>query len=397
MCFVNYIFSDNINHVKPSAADRMLQQMGDKNLISLAGGNPSPDVFPIREIKRISAEVLSENPIEILQYSTTEGNRELIDSAWEFYLEHGLHVTTEDAMMVTSGSQQVPDLVAKCFCNAGDYVFVENPSYYLTLDTFRSYGVRLVGIPMEKDGMCIDILKSEIEKKKPKVLYCIPNYHNPTGICTSIRKRKEIYDICAQNDVIILEDNPYGEITFSGQGLPDIKNLDEKGIVILARSLSKIIAPGIRISTCIANQEIIKKMVVAKRCSDVHSNVWSQKICAKILKTIDMDAHIRKLQNYYGKKADLLQKYLGEKIGNCIQWIPVVGGMFLWITLPNSINMQEVVERLLNKKVAVVPGNIFYVDQSKECSNIRLNFSTPSEKELELAIELLAEVIRDMK
>lgn len=393
---MDYIFSNNIQQIKPSAADKMLEQMCAKDLISLAGGNPSSDVFPVRTIEAISSEILRENPIDVLQYSVTEGDAELRKNAYEFMVKRGSIFSEEDDLMVTSGSQQIPDLVAKCFCNAGDYVLVENPSYYLTLDTFRGYGVNLVGIPMESDGMNTDFLEKEIIEKKPKVLYCIPNYHNPTGITTSLQKRKKIYELCVENDVLILEDDPYGDIAFDGNVLPNIKSLDENGIVILAKSFSKIIAPGIRVSMCVANQNVIKKMIIAKRCTDVHSSVWSQKICAKILKEIDMDEHITSLQNYYGKKATFMQEMLQKHIGDYVTWIRPQGGMFLWMTLADEFDMPDVVQRLIDRKVAVVPGNIFYVDQNAKCNNIRLNFSTPSESNIEKAFIEFEKVMKDI-
>lgn len=393
---MDYIFSNNIQQIKPSAADKMLEQMCAKDLISLAGGNPSSDVFPVEKISEISAKILSENPIDILQYSVTEGDEELRKSAYDFVIKRGFQLSEEDELIITNGSTQIPDLVAKCFCNTGDYVLVENPSYYLSLDTFRGYGVNLVGIPMENDGMDMDILEKEIIEKKPKVLYCIPNYNNPTGITTSLQKRKKIYELCAKYGVLILEDDAYGDIAFSGNPIPSIKSLDKEGIVILAKSFSKIIAPGIRISMCIANKAIMNKLVIAKRCTDVHTSVWSQKICAKILQEMDMDEHLTSLQQYYGKKATFMQEMLQEHIGDYVTWITPQGGMFLWMTLADEFDMPDVVQRLIDRKVAVVPGNIFYVDQNAKCNNIRLNFSTPSESNIEKAFIEFEKVMKDI-
>ncbi|MCI8791863.1 MAG: PLP-dependent aminotransferase family protein [Eubacterium sp.] len=391
---MEYHFSKLIQGIKPSAADRMLEQMNDPELLSLAGGNPSPETFPIEEIRQASSRLLETDPIRILQYSVTEGYAPLRKAAREYFVSRGQHFEPDDELIITSGSQQAPDLAAKCFLEYGDVVVVEDPSYYLTLDTFRSHGIRLAGVPMEEDGMDLHELEKAIRQYHPKMLYTIPNFHNPTGITTSLEKRQKIYDICTRNHVLILEDNPYGDICFGESELPLIKNFDSEGSVILAQSLSKIIAPGLRVSACIANKKVIQKFILAKRCADVHTPTWGQYICEQILVNLDMDEHIRKLRLYYKEKCDVMLNGVEQYFPEDIKLIHPQGGMFMWVTLPDRFSMPDIVERALDQNVAVVPGNIFFVDQNAPCQSIRMNYSTPSVEDIGNAVSAIGKILR---
>lgn len=390
---MNYHFSKLIQNIRPSAADRMLEQMNDPQLLSLAGGNPSPETFPINEIQRASNQLLETDPIRVLQYSVTEGYAPLRKAAWKYFVSRGQHFQQDDELIITSGSQQVPDLAAKCFLEPGDVIIVENPSYYLTLDTFRGHGIRLIGVDMEEDGMDIHKLEKAIQKYHPKMLYTIPNFHNPTGITTSVEKRRKIYDICAGNNILILEDNPYGEIYFGDSPLPLIKSFDSDGIVILAQSLSKIIAPGLRVSACIADKKIIRKFILAKRCTDVHTPTWGQYICEQILVNKDMNEHIKKICSYYKEKCSVMLNEITQNFPDDIKLIHPQGGMFMWVTLPERFSMPDIVEMALKQNVAVVPGNIFFVNQNAACQSIRMNYSTPSAEDIRNAVSVIGKIL----
>lgn len=390
---MNYHFSKLIQNIRPSAADRMLEQMNDPQLLSLAGGNPSPETFPIDEIQRASCQLLETDPVRVLQYSVTEGYAPLRKVAWEYFISRGQNFQQEDELIITSGSQQVPDLAVKCFLESGDAIIVENPSYYLTLDTFRGHGIHLIGVDMEEDGMDINKLEEVVQKYHPKMLYTIPNFHNPTGITTSVEKRRKIYDICAANNILILEDNPYGEICFGNVPLPLIKSFDSEGIVILAQSLSKIIAPGLRVSACIANKKIVQKFVLAKRCTDVHTSTWGQYICEQILSNKDMGEHVKKLCSYYKSKCNIMLDEIVQKFPDDIRLVRPQGGMFMWVTLPERFSMPNIVEMALKQNVAVVPGNIFLVNQNEACQSIRMNYSTPSTEDIKKAISIIGKIL----
>ena len=242
-------------------------------------------------------------------------------------------------------------------------------------------------------AVSVPVEKKVVQKYHPKMLYTIPNFHNPTGITTSVEKRRKIYDICAANNILILEDNPYGEICFGNVPLPLIKSFDSEGIVILAQSLSKIIAPGLRVSACIANKKIVQKFVLAKRCTDVHTSTWGQYICEQILSNKDMGEHVKKLCSYYKSKCNIMLDEIVQKFPDDIRLVRPQGGMFMWVTLPERFSMPNIVEMALKQNVAVVPGNIFLVNQNEACQSIRMNYSTPSTEDIKKAISIIGKIL----
>jgi 2-aminoadipate transaminase len=390
---VKYNFSNRINAVKPSAVGNVLKMMGDPTLISFAGGNPAPDSFPVEKIREISDELLSKDPIGTLQYSITEGYPDLIKEATKFINRDMEIVKNRDSMIITSGSQQIVDFSIKILCNEGDVVLAENPSFMAALDSIRSNGACLEGIKMDSDGVNLEDLEAKISAKiAPKVMYLIPNFQNPTGITMSFEKRKAAYALAVKHGVIILEDNPYGELRFSGDHIPPIKSLDKDGIVIYAASLSKIMSPGMRVACAVGPSEIMNKFKTAKMVNDVHSAVWGQRVCERILATYDMRTHLEKLKNIYGSKSKLVIDTMEKEFHPDVTFTHPDGGMFIWVTLPEGVNMQEFVKAALNQKVALVPGNAFCIDSSLPCQSFRISFSTPSEENIIKGLKILGKL-----
>ena len=344
---MQYNFSNRFKNLKPSPAGDILAMMGDPTLIKFSGGNPATDSFPIDKITEFSNEVLTTKPLSVLEYGLTEGYHPLLQEAKKFLNRDGNVVRDEDMMICTSGSQQIADFLAKVVCNEGDTVLTEDPSFLGVLDSIRSNGANLVGVKMEDDGIDLSDLEEKLQiKPTPKFIYVIPNFQNPTGITMSLEKRKAVYELCKKYGVLILEDNPYGQLRFSGEAVPPIKSFDEEGIVIYAASFSKIIAPGIRVACAVGKPEIIGAIKQVKFLNDVHSTTWSQVICERILATCDMDAQIEKLKEIYGAK----------------------------------------------NKVALVPGTAFLADTSMPCQSFRMNFSTPSTEDIIKGIEILGKL-----
>lgn len=393
---VQYKFSNRINAVKPSAAGNILKLMGDPTLISFSGGNPAPDSFPVEKIREISDELLAKDPIGTLQYSLTEGYPGLIKEAAKFINRDMEIVKDSDSMIITSGSMQIVDFSLKILCNEGDVVLAEDPSFMAALDSIRSNGGRLVGIKMDSDGVNLEDLEAKISAKPtPKVMYLIPNFQNPTGITMSWKKRKAVYNLAVKYGVIIIEDNPYGELRFSGEHIPPIKSLDKDGIVIYAASLSKIMCPGMRVACAVGPSEIMSKFKTAKLVNDVHSTVWSQRVCERILATYDMPAHLEKLKNIYGSKSKVAVDTMEKEFHPAVTFTHPEGGMFIWVTLPEGVNMQEFVKAALNEKVALVPGNAFSIDGSLPCQSFRISFSTPSEEDIVKGMKILGKLTYD--
>lgn len=389
---MEYSFSDRVQALKPSAIREIFKYAADPEVVSLSAGNPSPEAFPIEEIKEISSRLLEENPIGVLQYSVTEGYPQLRETLKEYMKSHHNVGRDFDDILITTGAQQIMDLATKSLVNEGDVVITEAPSFIGSLNTFRSYNAKLVGVKIDDDGMNMEELEKALQThKNARFIYTIPNFQNPSGITMSLEKRKKMYELAKKYNVLILEDNPYGDLRYSGEYIPCIKSFDEDGIVLYAGSMSKVISPGIRVAYVIAPKPIFQKMVVCKQGNDVHTNIWSQMVCNELMTKYDFDSHLEKLRNLYRKKAqfmmDLMDKYL-VPIG--ITYAKITGGLFTMCTLPDYVDMQEFCKDAIKNKVCVVPGNAFLTDESEECHTFRVNFSTPTDEQLEKGIKLLA-------
>lgn len=389
---MEYSFSDRVQALKPSAIREIFKYAADPEVVSLSAGNPSPEAFPIEEIKEISSRLLEENPIGVLQYSVTEGYPQLRETLKEYMKSHHNVGRDFDDILITTGAQQIMDLATKSLVNEGDVVITEAPSFIGSLNTFRSYNAKLVGVKIDDDGMNMEELEKALQThKNARFIYTIPNFQNPSGITMSLEKRKKMYEFAKKYNVLILEDNPYGDLRYSGEYIPCIKSFDDEGIVLYAGSMSKVISPGIRVAYVIAPKPIFQKMVVCKQGNDVHTNIWSQMVCNELMTKYDFDTHLEKLRNLYRKKAqfmmDLMDKYL---VPMGITYAKITGGLFTMCTLPDYVDMQEFCKDAIKNKVCVVPGNAFLTDESEECHTFRVNFSTPTDEQLEKGIKLLA-------
>lgn len=390
---MEYEFSHRVSNLKPSAIREIFKYAADPDVISLSAGNPSPDAFPTKAIEEISAKVLKENPISVLQYGITEGYPALRKTMMDYMKsEHNIGNDNDD-ILITTGAQQIMDLCSKALVNEGDVVICEAPSFIGSLNTFRSYNAKLVGVNVEADGMNIDELeKALIANPNAKFIYTIPNFQNPSGVTMSLEKRKRIYSLAKQYGVLILEDNPYGDLQYSGEYIPCIKSFDEAGIVIYAGSFSKVISPGIRVAYCICPKQIFQKLVVCKQGNDVHTNMWSQYICNEFITKYNFNAHLEKLREIYAKKAQFCMDLLDKYCAPAITYNKIDGGLFIWCDLEKSIDMPSFCKEAVLNKVCVVPGNAFLTDENKECHSFRINFSTPTDEQLEKGIKILGKL-----
>lgn len=394
---MEYIFSDRVNTLKPSAIREIFKYASDPEVVSLSAGNPAPDAFPTKEIAEISARLMAERPVDALQYSVTEGYVPLRNYL-KNYMKNKYNIgTSSDDLIVTSGAQQVMDLVTKSLCNEGDVVICEEPSFIGSLNSFRSYNAKLVGVPVESDGMNIEILEEKLKtEKNVKFIYIISNFQNPSGVTTSLEKRKAIYELAKKYSVLILEDNPYGELRYYGEDIPSIKSFDTDGLVIYAGSFSKVISPGMRIGWCVAPAPIIQKMVVCKQGEDVHTNIWSQMVAYEFVTKYDFEAHLEMLRNLYRKKAQYMMDLLDEHLAPYITYDKIDGGLFIMCKLPDYIDMPDFCKQAVLRKVCVVPGNAFLTDENEVCHTFRVNFSTPTDEQLKKGVEILGELIKEI-
>lgn len=395
---MDYIFSDKVSSLQPSVIREILKFTSDPEVISLAAGNPAPEAFPVKEIAGIAARLLAENPINALQYSVTEGYTPLRSRLKERMKKADCFDENSDELIITSGAQQANELACKVLLNEGDTLFCEAPSFIGSLNAFKSYNVNLVGIPMEEDGMKLDALEEALRTaNKPKLIYIIPNFQNPTGLCTSLEKRKAIYELAKKYGVMILEDNPYGDIRFAGKNIPSIKTMDKDGIVIYSRTFSKTLAPGLRVGYVSAPKPVVQKMVVCKQVSDVHTNIMAQMICDEYLKNYDMDAHLEEIRAIYRHKCGLMLDEIDKNFSKNITVTKPEGGLFIWATLPEGSDMMGFCNTAVQKyKVAVVPGTAFLIHETDKTSSFRLNFSTPTDEQLIKGCEILGKLSKEM-
>lgn len=394
---MNYTFSNRIAAVQPSAIREILKATADPNVISFAAGNPAPEAFPVKSIENIIGIIMGDSPVAALQYSVSEGYPPLREATRTFALSREPGVATgDDLVLIVSGAQQGIDLTIKSLVNEGDTVLSETPSFVSALNTIRSYGANLVGIPVDNDGINLELLEQALkEQPRVKLLYTIPNFQNPTGVTMSAEKRRAVYDLCRAHGVMILEDNPYGDLRFAGKHVPSIKSLDTDGLVVYVGSYSKIIAPGLRVGYVIANKDFCPKLVVAKQCSDVHSNILAQMVCERFLVSCNMPSHLMNLQRIYDAKAELMMNSLTAACGDLLRWNRPSGGLFLWCTLPQGADMNAFCNASAAAGVAVVPGNAFLTDEQAPCDSFRVNYSTPSNEQIVRGAELLGSTLKN--
>lgn len=339
---MEYIFSDRISSLQPSAIREILKATADPAIIPFAAGNPDTAAFPVEDVRAIAAQILENDPITALQYGVTEGYAPLRTRVSD-YMKTKHNIGRDfDSLIITSGAQQVMDLATKALCNFGDTVICETPSFIGSLNCFRSYGVQLRGVPVEADGMNMEILEQKLkENKNVRFIYTIPNFQNPSGATMSLEKRKRLYALAKAYNVLILEDNPYGELRVKGEHLPSIKSFDEDGIVLYAGSFSKIFAPGVRVAYVIAPSPIVAKMTVGKQASDVHTPVLNQMLVERWMATTDFEAHIEKIRGIYRRKLNLMCDLIDEKLGGFVEYVRPEGGMFVWCKLPERVDMMD--------------------------------------------------------
>lgn len=386
---MDYTFSQRIRSLKPSAIREILKAASTPGMIPFAAGNPAAEVFPTQLVEHLTQEILQTQPVTALQYGVSEGYeplRQLLRKTLQ--AEQGIGRETDD-LLITAGAQQVMDLAAKVLCNEGDTILCESPSFIGSLNCFRSYNANLVGIDMQPDGIDLAQLEHALQTQKNVCfLYVIPNFQNPTGITMSLEKRRAVYALAKQYGILILEDNPYGELRVRGENIPSIKSMDEDGIVLYAGSFSKILAPGLRVGYALAPAGLIAKMTVGKQTSDVHSPMLCQMLAHLWMQRKDAD-YFDFLRGVYRRKMDVMCDLLDSRLGDFFQYQKPQGGLFVWCALPEGVDMLSYCKLTLEHMVAVVPGTAFLTDEKQSSRHIRLNFSTPPDERIIAGMEIL--------
>ena len=393
---MSYTISKKFADMKPSAVREILKQTNQPGMIAFAGGSPAVEAFPCDEVKALSNKILSENNVSALVYGVSEGYEPLREQV-EIWIKEKENIKSEDdVVIITSGGTQVMDITTRVLASEGNSVICENPSFIGSLNAFRSHGCKLVGVPIDEDGMNIEALEEAIRNTPDaKFIYTIPNFQNPGGTTLSLEKRKKMYALAKENNLVILEDNPYGKLRVEGEDVPSIKSMDTDGIVVYAGSFSKILAPGIRVAYAVVPKKFAGAFTIGKQVSDVHTGVLNQMIVSRWFDEYDVDLHIENIRKVYRRKLNLMCDCLDEYCKDFITYVRPQGGLFIWAKLPENVDMLEYVNNLLKQNVAVVPGTAFMVDDAKPCSYIRLNFSTPSDEDIVRGVRIMGEIAKE--
>jgi len=384
-------FTSHVKGLSTSIIREILKYSSQPGVISLAGGYPSPDMFPIEGLKESANAVIDEYKSVALQYSFSMGLPQFREAIADRETMLGAKSKMEN-ILITSGSQQGIELVARAFIDPGDYIITENPTYVGALQAFNYYKPRYATVEMDHDGMLVDQVEDAIKKYKPRFIYTVSTFQNPTGITMTTERKKALIEIALKYNIPIVDDNPYGELRYTGENLPTMKALGGDAVISLG-TFSKIAAPGLRIGWMNAPESILPMFEKIKQGSDLHTSTFSQFILYDFIDTGKLSEHIPKIIKSYGAKRDLMLKELDKHFPPEITWTRPEGGLFLWCELPNGLSASELLPEAIKEKVTYVYGRPFFPDGSGD-NTFRLNFSNASHEMISTAIERLGRIFK---
>jgi 2-aminoadipate transaminase len=391
------LFAERTKVMKSSAMRDLMALTERDDVISLAGGLPDTSTFPPDSYASLMSVVAAESCSRALQYGPTEGLGLVKNCIIQVMQVEGIDVDP-DEVLVTTGGQQVIDLVCKTLLDPGDVVVTEAPTYPGAVPTFCAYQADVVQVTMDRDGMVVEELEPlldalEAEGRRPKFVYTVPNFHNPAGVTMSLERRRELVRIAGERELLILEDNPYGLLRYEGTPLPTLRSLDDE-FVIYASTFSKILSPGVRLGWTTAPAPILQKMNIGKQASDLCSSSISQYFVSAYFDSGPWEEYVRSLIEIYRRRRDVMLDSLAEHFPREAEWTHPEGGLFIWATLPDYIDTTDLLARALEEHVAFVPGRAAFVD-GRGGSSMRLNFSGVDEDEIREGIRRIGEVVRE--
>lgn len=379
--------------LEPSTIREILKVTAEPHVISFAGGLPAPELFPVEEIRTSAEAVLGELGPEALQYGESEGFRPL--RRWIAAEMHARGVeTSADHVLVTNGSQQVLDLVGKAVLDPGDVVLTETPTYLAAIQAFQVHEVDFVSVPTDQHGLIPELLPDLIRQHRPKLLYTIPNFQNPTGITLAAERREQTARIAAEHELLVVEDDPYGKLRYRGDDLPPIRHWDTSGRVLYASTFSKTIAPGLRVGWLVAPEGMFEPLLILKQASDLHTSGLDQRIAHHYLTHFDQQAQLERIRSAYGERFGLMDEALHAELPSGYSWTSPDGGMFLWVTAPEPVDTLRLLERAVERDVAFVPGRDFFPTDGGS-NYLRLNFSNSTPDRIREGVARLGALCRD--
>ncbi|KXL54265.1 2-aminoadipate transaminase [Anaerotignum neopropionicum] len=387
-------FADRMNLLTGSEIRELLKLTAQPDIISFAGGLPAPELFPVEGMKAAAIKTLEESGEAAMQYSTTEGfpplRQKIVD---RMKAKNGIQ-TDIDHILITSGSQQGLDFAGRVFLNPGDVVLMESPSYLGAINAFKASEPKFVEVPTDNNGMLMEELEKILATTdNVKMIYVIPDFQNPSGRTWTLERREKFMEIINKFEIPVIEDNPYGELRFENENMPSLKSMDTKDLVIFLGTFSKILAPGYRLGWVCAEDEILEKFNFIKQGADLQSSTVSQIETNTFLEMNDLDQHVAKIKEVYGKRRNCMLKAMEEYFPKECTWTYPDGGLFTWVILPEYMDAKELATQCLEKKVAYVPGGSFFPNGGHE-NTFRMNYSNMPEEKIEEGIKRIAEVIK---
>ena len=400
-------FAERTEGMKSSVIRELLKYVEDPQVISFAGGLPAPEVFPRGRAAAAARLILEEHSGSALQYGPTEGYRPLRELLVRHMGRYGIDVVPEN-VLITTGSQQALDLIGRLLLNPGDHVVTEEPTYLGAIQAFTACQAHYLTVPIDQEGMRVDLLEEAL-RAAPKFVYVLPNFQNPSGVTLSLARRGRLAEMCAHYGTPIVEDDPYGQLRYEGEHLPPLVKIDAelhgcahgersfRGGVLYVGTLSKTLAPGLRVGWVVAPQEVIAKLVQMKQGTDLHTSTLSQMLAYETAREGFLDSHVRHIRAVYGERRNAMLRALTLHFPPPVTWTEPQGGLFLWVTLPPSVDSQAVLRAALAHKVAFVPGAAFH-PRGGGANTLRLNFSYCRPEVIEEGIARLGAVLcRELK
>jgi 2-aminoadipate transaminase len=387
--------------MKSSIVREILKITSQPDVISFAGGMPAPELFPLKEIEQACVKVLRKHGSSALQYSISEGYVPLREFIVQKMARYNI-MATVDNVLITTGSQQGLDLVARVLVDPGDVIIVEAPTFVGALQSFTAYQASYASVPLDDEGMMVDVLEQKIVETHPKFMYVLPNFQNPAGVTLSKNRRERLVTLAHQYGVPILEDDPYGELRFEGEHLEPLVVLSARqngqqsgyfeGDVIYMSTFSKTLAPGLRLGWVVAPVEVIKKLVQAKQGADLHTSTFDQMMAYEVVSDGFLDEHVKEIKETYRQRRDAMLTAMDQRFPDGTTWTRPQGGLFLWVRLPEGVDCEELIKEAIEQKVAFVPGTAFYADGSGHDS-LRLTFATCPSDMIDEGIKRLGKAI----
>ncbi len=391
------LYAHRTEGMRASDIREILKVTAQPEVISLAGGLPAPELFPVDEYRRAFEWVFESNGAQALQYGPSEGYRPLRTFVAERMSRFGMNCAPDD-ILITNGSQQALDLIGKILLNPGDAVLVEKPTYMGALQAFNQYQPSYTVVPMDEDGMCVDEVERLIDRRGDggapiKFIYAIPNFQNPTGRSMSLERRQRLVEVASQYGVPVVEDDPYGELRYEGAHLPSLKSLDTTGSVIYLGTFSKILAPGFRLGWMLGSPEVMETLIHGKQPSDLHTGMAIQMATYEVAKDGFIDKHVEHIKVFYRERRDVMLQALAEHFPPDAHYTRPAGGLFVWAELPRSVDTRELLLDAIQDRVAFVPGQGFHPDNSGT-NTMRLNFSNVPPEQLREGVRRLGNAIQ---